>query len=102
MDENEFREIAHSGGQVILRVSTDANGKRVHQQTWKPQRPVASAIFAIYALAQGVPVRGLPLGGIGSRMMPPPPMPGRFMVLFGSDSEGKVRATMSGMQLLLA
>lgn len=88
MGEDEFREIAHSGGQVILRVSTDANGKRVHQQRWQHQRPVASGIFAIYALAQGVPVCGLPLGGIGSRMMPPP-IPGCFMVFIGSDSEGK-------------
>src|SRR6266404_3107342 len=88
MAEGEFREIAHSGGQVILRVSTDANGQRVYQQTWQHQRPVASGIFAIYALAQGVPVCGLPLGGIGSSMMAPP-MPGCFMVFIGSDSEGK-------------
>jgi hypothetical protein len=72
MTTDDFCEIAHSGGQVIIRVSTDKNGRRVYQQTWQHQRPVASGIFAIYALAQGVPVCGLPLGGIGSPMMPAP------------------------------
>jgi hypothetical protein len=85
---DDFREIAHSGGQVIIRVATDKDGRRVYQQTWQHQRPVASGIFAIYALAQGVPVCGLPLGGIGSPMMQPP-MPGCYMVFIGSDSEGK-------------
>src|ERR1022692_1724431 len=88
MSNDEFREIAHSGGQVIIRVGKDKDGRSVYQQTWQHQRPVASGIFAIYALAQGVPVCGLPLGGIGSPMMPPP-MPGCYMVCIGSDSEGR-------------
>jgi len=88
MSKDEFHEIAHSGGQVVLRVGRDKDGRRVYQQTWQHQRPVASGIFAIYALAQGVPVCGLPLGGIGSPM-PPPPFPGCYMVFIGSDSEGK-------------
>jgi hypothetical protein len=88
MSQEEFREIAHSGGQVVIRIGPDAQGRRSYQQTWRQQRPVASAIFAIYALAQGVPVCGLPLGGMGSPM-PPPPFPGCYMVFIGSDSEGK-------------
>ena len=88
MREEEFREIAHSGGQVIIRIGPDPEGRRGCQQTWKHQRPVASGIFAIYALAQGVPVCGLPLGGMGSPM-PPPPFPGCYLVFIGSDSEGK-------------
>lgn len=88
MDREEFREVAHTGGQVVIRVGLDLQGKRSYQQTWRHQRPVASAIFAIYALAQGVPVCGLPLGGMGSPL-PPPPFPGCYMVFIGSDSEGK-------------
>jgi hypothetical protein len=88
MAKDEFREIAHSGGRVIIRIGSDASGRRGYQQTWKHERPVASAIFAIYALAQGVPVCGLPLGGMGSPM-PPPPFPGCYMVFIGSDNEGK-------------
>jgi hypothetical protein len=88
MNKEEFREIAHTSGQVIIRVGPDEQGKRGYQQTWRHQRPVESAIFAIYALAQGVPVCGLPLGGMGSPM-PPPPIPSCFMVFIGSDSEGK-------------
>jgi hypothetical protein len=88
MNREEFREIAHSRGQVIIRIGSDAQGRRGCQQTWQHQRPVASAFFAIYALAQGVPVCGLPLGGMGNPM-PPPPFPGCYMVFIGSDSEGK-------------
>ena len=58
MSKEEFREIAHSGGQVVIRIGPDPQGRRGYQQTWIHQRPVASAIFAIYA--QGVPVCGLP------------------------------------------
>jgi hypothetical protein len=87
MTEVEFREIAHSGGQVIIRVGTDKDGRRGYQLTWQHQRPVASGIFAVYALPQGIAVCGLPLGGIGSPM-PAPPIPGCFMVFIGSDSEG--------------
>ena len=60
MNKEEFREIAHSGGQVIIRIGADEDGRRVYQQTWQHQRPVASGIFAIYALPQGIPVCGVP------------------------------------------
>jgi hypothetical protein len=88
MSKEEFREVAHSGGKVIIRIGPDAQGRRGHQQTWTHQRPVASAIFAIYALAQGVPVCTVPLGGIGSPI-PPAPLPGCYMLFISSDSEGK-------------
>lgn len=61
MSKKEFREIAHSGGQVVIQIG-DPQGRRGYQPTWIHQRPVASAIFAIFALAQGVPVCGLALG----------------------------------------
>jgi hypothetical protein len=88
MSKEEFREIAHSGGKVIIRVGPDPQGRRGYQQTWTHQRPVASAIFAIYALPQGVPVCTVPLGGIGSPI-PAPPIPECYMLFISSDSEGK-------------
>ena len=53
MSEGEFKEIAHSGGQVIIRIGTDKHGQRGHQLTWTNQRPVPSGLFAIYARAEG-------------------------------------------------
>jgi hypothetical protein len=85
--EKDFREIAHSGGRVIIRTKTDAQQSRGYQLEWNHCRPNAAGLFAIYALAQGVPVAPLPLGGIGSPIVPPP-FPGCFQVFIGSDSEG--------------
>jgi hypothetical protein len=84
----EFKEIAHSGGQVVISVTTDEKGHRRYQQTWQHQRPVPAGIFAIYAMApHGIPVCQVPLGGIG-QAIPRPPVPGCVMVFIGSDSEG--------------
>jgi hypothetical protein len=84
----QFKEIGHSGGQVVIRVGTDNQGRRGCQLTWQHQRPVAAAIFAVYALPQGVAVGQMNLGGIGS-VPNPPPVPGCFQVFIGSDSEGR-------------
>ncbi len=84
----EFQEIAHSGGQVIIRVGADRQGRRGYQLTWQNSRPVAAGIFAVYALPQGIPVAQMDLGGIG-HVPNPPPVPGCFQVFIGSDSEGK-------------
>lgn len=84
----EFQEIAHCGGQVIFTVSTDDNGQRRYQITWQSNRPVPAAIYAIYALREGIPVADLPMGGIGAPW-PQPPVPGCVPVFIASDSEGK-------------
>jgi hypothetical protein len=83
----EFREIAHSGGKLTIRIGADQQGRRGYQLTWQHQRPVAAGIFAIYALAQGIPVSQIRMGGIGSPN-DPAPFPGCFYVIIGSDSEG--------------
>ena len=84
----EFKEIAHSGGRVIINVTTDEHGRRLYRQTWQHERAVPAGIFAIYAIAShGIPVCQVPLGGIGSPI-PRPPVPGCVMVFIGSDSEG--------------
>lgn len=84
----EFQEIAHSGGQLIIRIGADNRGRRGYQLTWQHQRPVAAAVFAVYALPEGIAVGQMNLGGIGSTPNPPP-VPGCFQVFIGSDSEGK-------------
>jgi hypothetical protein len=87
-ETRDFQEIAHCGGQVIFTVSTDGNGRRGYQITWQSSRPVPAAIYAIYALREGVPVADLPMGGIGVPW-PEPPVPGCVPVFIASDSEGK-------------
>lgn len=64
------------------------DGKRGYQLTWRHSRPVAAAVFAVWALPQGVPVEQINLGGVGHPWNPPP-FPGCFPVFIGSDSEGK-------------
>jgi len=83
----EFQEVGHSGGKVIFHVVTREDGRRSYQITWQSDRPVPTALFAIYALPQGLPVAPLPLGGIG-QPWPAPPFPGCVPVFIASDSEG--------------
>lgn len=85
---DDFQEIAHSGGQLIIRIGADDRGRRGYQLTWQHERPVPAAVFAVYALPQGIVVGQMNLGGIGS-IPNPPPVPGCFQVFIGSDSEGK-------------
>ncbi len=87
-DQQEFREVAHSGGQVVITVKVDATGHRMYQLTWQHCRPVAAVIFAVYAIPPGIVLCQINLGGIGSRQ-DPPPIPGAYQVFIGSDSEGK-------------
>ena len=88
MQAGEFQEIGHTGGKVTFTVVTDASGKRGYQIGWTHSRPVPSAIFAVWALRQGIAVAGIKLGGIGTPWNPPP-VPGCFPVFIGSDSHGK-------------
>jgi len=86
--EVEFEEIGHSGGKVIFHVVTDPDGRRSYQVTYQGNRPVPTAMFAVYALLQGVAVAPIKLGGIGQPWNPPP-FPGCIPVFIGSDSQGK-------------
>lgn len=87
-DLQEFREVAHSGGKVTITVTIDGQGRRIYQIGWSSCRPVPAVIFAVYALSPGLVLCHINLGGIGSRM-DPPPVPGAYQVFIGSDSEGK-------------
>ena len=84
----EFREVSHSGGQLVIRVKADTAGRRTCQLSWQHCRPVAAAVFAVYALPPGLPLCHIDLGGMGS-VQAPPPVPGAYHVFIGSDSEGK-------------
>ncbi len=84
----EFQEIAHSGGQITFSVVTDADGHRAFQVGWKHSRPTPSAIFAIYALPEGIPVGTIKLGGIGQPWNPPPAQ-NCVPVFIASDTQGK-------------
>jgi len=84
----EFEEIGHSGGKVIFTVVTDEHGRRGYQVAWEHCRPVPAALFAVYAIPQGVAVGTIQLGGIGQQWNPPP-IPGCFPVFIASDSQGK-------------
>ncbi|HVB56981.1 MAG TPA: hypothetical protein VNE63_11190 [Candidatus Acidoferrales bacterium] len=86
--ESEFKEIGHSGGQVIFHVTTSPDGGRSYQVTYRGDRPVPTVIFAIYALLQGIPVGSIQLGGIGQPWNDPP-FPDCVPVFYGSDSHGK-------------
>jgi hypothetical protein len=85
----EFQTIAHSGGTVTIDVSLDpATGRKRYQLTWNHCRPNAGGLFAVYALPPGIVISQVKLGGIGSRL-DPPPIPGSYQVFVGSDSQGK-------------
>jgi len=84
----EFRKVAHSGGTVTISVRIDDTGRRFYQLRWNHCRANAAAIFAVYALPQGIPVEQMMLGGIGS-VPNPPPISGCYQVFIGSDGEGK-------------
>jgi hypothetical protein len=88
MQKKEFQEIGHTGGKVTFNVVTDPQGRRQYQVGWTHQSPRPAALFAVWALRQGVAVAGINLGGIGTPWNDPP-VPGCFPVFIGSDSEGK-------------
>lgn len=83
----EFEEIAHTGGQVTFTVSTDPEGQRTYQIGYRHSRPNRMAMFAIYAIPQGVAVGDIDIAGMGVPWNPPP-IPGCFPVFIASDSEG--------------
>jgi hypothetical protein len=86
--EDEFKEMGHSGGQVIFHVVTGTDGTRSYQVEYRGSRPGPMVIFAVYALPQGIPVGPIQLGGIGQPWNDPP-ISGCVPVFYGSDSQGK-------------
>src|SRR5271157_1356625 len=87
-DQKEFREVTHCGGKVTISVKVDASGRHMYQLKWEHCRPNAAAMFGVYALPSGLVLCQINLGGIGSRL-DPPPVPGAYQVFISSDSEGK-------------
>src|SRR5262249_41678878 len=88
MVPKEFEEIGHTGGKVTFRVVTAEDGRRSYQVCWTHARPVAAALFAVWALPQGAAVDTIEMGGIGTPWNSAP-VPGCYPVFIGSDSQGK-------------
>jgi hypothetical protein len=86
MEKGEFRQIAHSGGQITIKTITQPDGRRLYQLTFQHNRPVGSAFFAVHVIPPGLPVATAQLGGLGSPI-DPGPVPGNLMVYIVSDSE---------------
>ena len=82
----ELHEIGHSGGQVTFNVKT-VDGVVKYQIGWQHSRPNPAALFAVYALPQGIAVDDIALGGMGDRWNAPP-VPDCFPVFISSDSTG--------------
>jgi hypothetical protein len=85
--KTELEEIAHTGGKVKFNVKIDAEGRIAYNIQWTHSRPTPAALFAVYAIPQGVAIGDIVLGGIGSPWNPPP-LPGCFPVFISSDSHG--------------
>jgi len=85
--KTELEEIAHTGGKVIFNVKIDAEGRISYNVGWTHSRPTPAALFAVYAIPQGVAVGDIKLGGIGTPWNPPP-LPDCYPVFISSDSTG--------------
>lgn len=83
--KTELKEIAHTGGKVKFNVKIDAECRIAYNVEWTHSRPTPAALFAVYAIPQGVAVGDIKLGGIGTPWNLPP-LPGCFPVFISSDS----------------
>jgi len=81
--KTELEEIAHTGGKVTFNVKIDAEGRISYSVGWTHSRPTHAALFAVYAIPQGVAVGDIKLGGIGTPWNPPP-LPGCYPVFISS------------------
>ena len=70
--KSELEEIAHTGGKVIFHINIDALGRLSYSVEYCHSRPTPAAMFAIYAIPEGVAVGDIELGGIGQPWNPPP------------------------------
>jgi hypothetical protein len=82
--EEDFREIAHSGGKITFTVRTNEDGLRTFQVGIRSMRPVPVVMIGVYALPPGIPVGSLDL----TSFSPAPPFPGCYPVMIQSDSHG--------------
>jgi len=87
-EDQEFKEIAHSGGKVTFHISQRADGGCSYQVEFRGERAGPTVIFAVYALPQGIAVGTIQLGGIGQRWNDPP-CPDCVPVFYASDNQGK-------------
>jgi hypothetical protein len=84
----DFREIGHSGGKITFTIKTDADGRQGYQIGVRSTRPVPVVMIAVYAIAQGIPVGTIDMGGSGTPWNSPP-FPGCYPVMIQSDSHGQ-------------
>lgn len=84
--QNEFEEVAHSGGKVTLTITTTADGQRHVQMSISSSRPVPMSLIALYAVPPGIPIT--PVKHLGLSNMEGPPFPECVLVLIASDSHG--------------
>jgi hypothetical protein len=87
MKQREFRQIAHSGGRLTIKVFTRPSGERACILQWRHTPKGPSGIFSVHAIHPGIVVGTAELGGMGS-VVDPGPVPGCFQVFLSSDSEG--------------
>lgn len=83
----ELVEIGHTGGKVTFHIKVDPQGRLSYSISYTHSRPTAAAMFAVYALPQGVAVGDIELGGIGQPWNPAP-LPSCVPVFISSDSSG--------------
>ena len=62
VQQQDFREVAHCGGQIIIQVRVDQAGRQVYQLTLQGSRPVAAAYFCVYAIPAGIVLSQVILG----------------------------------------
>jgi len=84
----DFREVAHCGGQFKVTTRLGPNGERQTQFAMTGARLNPMAFVGLFALPQGVPVGMIDLRGIGP-FGNEAPVPGCLQVFMGSDSEGR-------------
>lgn len=85
--KTELEEITHTGGKVNFNIKIDADGRIAYNVGLTHSRPTPAALFAVYAIPQGVAVHDIKMGGIGTPWNPPP-LPDCFPVFISSDSTG--------------
>ena len=83
--KTELEEITHTGGKVNFNIKIDADGRIAYNVGLTHSRPTPAALFAVYAIPQGVAVHDIKMGGIGTPWNPPP-LPDCFPVFISSDS----------------
>ena len=86
--QDDFREVAHCGGKVTFRVTTDDKGTPSYQIEYSGSSPTPMSLIAVYALPQGIACGDIQLGGIGVPWNPPP-FSDCLPVFIGSDSHGR-------------